>query len=282
MPSAGRFAMSMSCFNDFLGQFQIGLRPPRGDVVEQHRQSVARGLGKAYIAGNDRGENLIAKMGTDLFADLMGKVVAPIKHGQQDTQHLEFRIELLLNQPDGLHQLTQTLHGIEFTLQRDSAAASEAARLTAVVVLPTPPFWLATAMICAIWFSPWAGPERRTYHNPLIQQRKNCFIAITSRLSADMGRYPTFDTIYCSHPRENPHFPCHFSSSILQPMEKKQLPLSGPQRQRKSLQLIEPQSEFTQVRLLLAQLAFSFRPLHCNQTPSLPKAGASEKGKIRD
>jgi hypothetical protein len=25
-------------------------------------------------------------------------------------------------------------------------AASEAARLTAVVVLPTPPFWLATAM----------------------------------------------------------------------------------------------------------------------------------------
>src|SRR6266403_34765 len=28
-----------------------------------------------------------------------------------------------------------------------SAAASEAARLMAVVVLPTPPFWLATAMI---------------------------------------------------------------------------------------------------------------------------------------
>ena len=30
---------------------------------------------------------------------------------------------------------------------RFSATASAAARLTAVVVLPTPPFWLATAMI---------------------------------------------------------------------------------------------------------------------------------------
>ncbi len=30
---------------------------------------------------------------------------------------------------------------------RRSLAASEAARLIAVVVLPTPPFWLATAMI---------------------------------------------------------------------------------------------------------------------------------------
>ena len=30
------------------------------------------------------------------------------------------------------------------------AAANEAARLTVVVVLPTPPFWLATAKMCAL------------------------------------------------------------------------------------------------------------------------------------
>src|SRR5271165_5394169 len=37
-----------------------------------------------------------------------------------------------------------------------SAAAIEAARLMAVVVLPTPPFWLATAIILAIRFEPGA------------------------------------------------------------------------------------------------------------------------------
>src|SRR5208282_2698212 len=41
-----------------------------------------------------------------------------------------------------------------------SAAASEAARLMAVVVLPTPPFWLATAMTRPmILFSRCCGPE---------------------------------------------------------------------------------------------------------------------------
>ena len=35
-------------------------------------------------------------------------------------------------------------------------AASEAARLTVVVVLPTPPFWLATAMMFALMcFAGW-------------------------------------------------------------------------------------------------------------------------------
>src|SRR3954468_15101748 len=34
---------------------------------------------------------------------------------------------------------------------RRSAAARLAARFTAVVVLPTPPFWLAMAMICWRW-----------------------------------------------------------------------------------------------------------------------------------
>src|ERR1043166_7915161 len=33
-----------------------------------------------------------------------------------------------------------------------SAAAKEAARLMAVVVFPTPPFWLATAMTCPMRF----------------------------------------------------------------------------------------------------------------------------------
>src|SRR5438046_2312504 len=37
---------------------------------------------------------------------------------------------------------------------RSSAAAREAAKLMAVVVLPTPPFWLATAIIRAIQCSP--------------------------------------------------------------------------------------------------------------------------------
>src|SRR2546422_8758844 len=34
-----------------------------------------------------------------------------------------------------------------------SARASPAARFTAVVVLPTPPFWLTTAMVLGMWRS---------------------------------------------------------------------------------------------------------------------------------
>ena len=48
------------------------------------------------------------------------------------------------------------------------------------------------------------------------------------------------------------------------------------------MQCVELPSEFTYLRLLLAQLAFPFRPLHGEQTPSLSEAGASEKGKIRE
>src|SRR5258706_4238317 len=44
-----------------------------------------------------------------------------------------------------------------------SAAASEAARLMAVVVLPTPPFWFATAMTrCMILFLRVARQDMRT------------------------------------------------------------------------------------------------------------------------
>src|ERR1700722_6553974 len=50
---------------------------------------------------------------------------------------------------------------------RCSAAASEAPRLTAVVVLPTPPFWLAIAMILPKEFS---KAREGIYHTVLHMQ----------------------------------------------------------------------------------------------------------------
>src|SRR6476661_1637115 len=46
---------------------------------------------------------------------------------------------------------------------RRSAMASEAARLTAVVVFPTPPFWLAIATIWAMISQPVSYCRERTY-----------------------------------------------------------------------------------------------------------------------
>src|SRR5271157_1397125 len=53
-----------------------------------------------------------------------------------------------------------------------SAAASEAARLMAVVVLPTPPFWLATAMTRPMIFLGVARQNMRTH------RRKQCRILV--------------------------------------------------------------------------------------------------------
>src|SRR5580692_6504821 len=53
-----------------------------------------------------------------------------------------------------------------------SAAAMDEARLIAVVVLPTPPFWLATAMTRPIWFS--EESERRLQNRP-----NRCAFAMT-------------------------------------------------------------------------------------------------------
>src|SRR5208282_1138001 len=53
-----------------------------------------------------------------------------------------------------------------------SAAASEAARLMAVVVLPTPPFWLATAMTRPMILFSWCcGSE---YANPSAKSTLDC------------------------------------------------------------------------------------------------------------
>lgn len=49
---------------------------------------------------------------------------------------------------------------------RMSAAARDAARLIAVVVFPTPPFWFATAMIRAICCSTW----NETLEQPKIRE----------------------------------------------------------------------------------------------------------------
>src|ERR1700722_13441274 len=60
---------------------------------------------------------------------------------------------------------------------RCSAAASEAPRLTAVVVLPTPPFWLAIAMILPKEFS---KAREGIYHTVLHMQlvsRETVFLA---------------------------------------------------------------------------------------------------------
>src|SRR5271156_2060595 len=104
-----------------------------------------------------------------------------------------------------------------------SAAASEAARLMAVVVLPTPPFWLATAMIRPMIFFLVLRPEysngsaksiQIAVQNPRVFHVKHCrgsylfcdvfHVKHSVNTPCQGGAFPAWDTLSgCLTMRQN-------------------------------------------------------------------------------
>ena len=87
------------------------------NIIEERRFPVARRLAEPDISGDDRLEDFIFEMGPHLLDHLVGKVVSTVKHGEENTFHLQPRIEGLFDQTDRLEKLGQTFHGIVFALQ---------------------------------------------------------------------------------------------------------------------------------------------------------------------
>ena len=61
----------------------------------------------------------VGEMSADLLAHLVGEIVAPVEHGQDNAPDQEMWVEVLLDQADGLHQLAEPLHGVKLALEGD-------------------------------------------------------------------------------------------------------------------------------------------------------------------
>src|SRR4029079_17937647 len=103
----------------FLGEVQVGLRPPGLDVVEEDRLAEARSLPQAH-GPRDRGpEDLVLEVLADLAHDLLSEVRALVHHGEQHALDVQAGIERALYAPHRVHELRDPLQREVFALQRD-------------------------------------------------------------------------------------------------------------------------------------------------------------------
>jgi hypothetical protein len=90
-PSGG--AQAAFAPDDLRGQLEIGLAAAAFQIVEDRRLAVGRRLRNPHVAGNHGLVDRIAHMGADILDDLVGKIVAPVEHGQDDALDGQARID---------------------------------------------------------------------------------------------------------------------------------------------------------------------------------------------
>src|SRR5215207_4862292 len=105
--------------DDLRGKAEIRLRARAFEVVEQHRLAVRRRLGHAHVARDHGLINLLTHELADIGDDLAGKVVARIKHGEDDSVYCEPRVERGAHLLDRAQKLAQAFEREELALERD-------------------------------------------------------------------------------------------------------------------------------------------------------------------
>src|SRR5438093_6842673 len=85
-----------------LGQFEIGDRSRRAQIIEHDRLAVTRCLSEADVPRNDRGQDLAAEMLLDLGLDLGRQTRPAVEHRQHDALHVKGWVQLVPHEPDGL------------------------------------------------------------------------------------------------------------------------------------------------------------------------------------
>src|SRR5215510_6496647 len=104
--------------DDFGRKLQIRFAADAFEIVDQHRLAVGRRLGDAHIARDHGVVDLGSHELPDVGDDLVGQIVAAVKHGQHDAVDRQVRIERSLHLLHGLQQLRQTFEREELALQR--------------------------------------------------------------------------------------------------------------------------------------------------------------------
>ena len=82
-----------------------------------YRQSIAWRFGKPDIAGNDGVEQVGRHLRLHVFPDVARDAVSLVKHGQQDAQNGELRIELLFHLRVGVQELGYAFQCEELALE---------------------------------------------------------------------------------------------------------------------------------------------------------------------
>ena len=91
--------------DNFLGQSQMVFRTCRVGIVENHGQSVAWTLAELHVALNDGLEHKLLEVSFHLVVYLIGQSESAVVHCQQEALNLERRVELALDNLDGIEQL---------------------------------------------------------------------------------------------------------------------------------------------------------------------------------
>ena len=87
---------------DLLGQFEVGVGPGAVRVVQDHRDTEARGLADPDVAGDDRVEDERREVLAHLALHVPAQVGARVVHGQEHPGDREARVQLLLHQREGV------------------------------------------------------------------------------------------------------------------------------------------------------------------------------------
>ncbi len=86
------------------------------NVVEEYRFSVARSLGQADVAGNDRGEDLGAEEASKIGGYLAGKDCTVVIHGEEDSFNREGWVECSADAHQGVEELGDSFEREVLTL----------------------------------------------------------------------------------------------------------------------------------------------------------------------
>ena len=90
---------------------------------------MARRLGKAHIARNNRRIHLAGEVALDLLGDLHGEVGAPIEHRQQHTLQLQPRVHAAAHDAHGVHQIGKALERVILALHGHEQGVRRAQRV---------------------------------------------------------------------------------------------------------------------------------------------------------
>ncbi len=91
-------------------------------IVEDDWETVARTLAQLHVALDDGLEHQFLEVALHLVVNLVGKAEAAVVHRKQETFYLEFRIQLALDDLDGVEQFADTFQCKVFTLHWDDHA----------------------------------------------------------------------------------------------------------------------------------------------------------------
>ena len=111
------------CAGQLAGRLEVGQRPGRARVVGHHGLAVARRLGDPHRA-RDRGAQHLRRRSASRTssATWAASRVRRVVHRQQDRRDVQPRVEVRLDQLDGLEQLAEPLERVVLALDRDAAS----------------------------------------------------------------------------------------------------------------------------------------------------------------